>query len=314
MISRISQGIPRNINSICFQAMSIGFAMQAKRIGAEIVSEVISDLDFNAQWEDRRRGLEPAPWRPPALESASFAESARLGAWDTLQAPRRRGARGKWVAAIAFLVVIPASLIALSDNNLGLSQTRPGRFSERVVNAVLNSKDPNADFIPAWPNKLKPPEPPPAAEVPAAAATTPAADSPATPAAAEPASADLAEVTHPADPVASPSNTTKKVASAATPATAKTPSDDRSEATRIRNGLYGVPTGVQVLRSETVFQFAQEMYGQSNWTIIEAICAANPGIHDPYAVLRTGQWVRLPKDLETVTANYNSRGTMGRPH
>jgi phage tail protein X len=106
----------------------------------------------------------------------------------------------------------------------------------------------------------------------------------------------------------------KAVANVPSPSPNKALADDRDEARRIRNGLYGVPTSVQILRSETVFQFAQEMYGQSNWTVIEAICAANPGIHDPYAVLRAGQWICLPKDLETVTANYSSRGTIGRPH
>ena len=305
MICRTSQGIPRNISGICFQAMSIGFAMQAKRIGAETVAEVISDLDFNVQWEDRRRGPEPAPWRPPAAESGRFPENARLGAWDTPEALPRRG---KWVAAIACLIIAPASLIALSDNKLGLSQTLPGRVSGQVVNAVLNSKDPTSDFIPPWPNKLKPP--PPVTEVPTAVATAPATDSPAP--AAEPASTQLAEGTQSVDRTTPSAN--KAVASAPSPPRNKALADDRDEARRIRNGLYGVPTSVQILRSETVFQFAQEMYGQSNWIVIEAICAANPGIHDPYAVLRVGQWIRLPKDLETVTANYNSRGTMGRPH
>jgi type II secretory pathway predicted ATPase ExeA len=46
MIARLSEGIPRNINSICFQALSIGFATENKIVGAEIVREVSADLDF----------------------------------------------------------------------------------------------------------------------------------------------------------------------------------------------------------------------------------------------------------------------------
>jgi hypothetical protein len=29
-------------------------------------------------------------------------------------------------------------------------------------------------------------------------------------------------------------------------------------------------------------------------------------------VLSSGQWIQLPSDLVTVTANYNSRATIGR--
>ena len=315
MISRASQGIPRNINSICFQALSIGFAMQAKRIGAEILGEAVADRDFNVQWEDRSRRPGPALRRPSAPEPARFPETARLGAWDVPEPLPRRGSRGKWVVAIACLAILPASLMALSDRKLGFSQTLPGRVIGQMVNAVLNSKDPNADFVPAWPNKLQPPEPPPVAEIPTPTTQT----APKTDSADEPAVVEQ-ETTSSATPTrseAQPAGTTpsSKKTSSKAPAvsTSKPLTDDRSEAVRIRNGLYGVPTSVQVLRSETVFQFAQEMYGQTNWIIIEAICAANPGIHDPYAVLKVGQWVRLPKDLETVTANYNSRGTIARP-
>jgi hypothetical protein len=56
-------------------------------------------------------------------------------------------------------------MFALSEPKFGLSQTLPGRVSAQVVNAVLNSRDPNADFVPPWLNKLKPPQPPPAAEM-----------------------------------------------------------------------------------------------------------------------------------------------------
>jgi general secretion pathway protein A len=43
-----SQGIPRNINSLCFSALSLGCAMRRKRIDAEIMREVVADLDVES--------------------------------------------------------------------------------------------------------------------------------------------------------------------------------------------------------------------------------------------------------------------------
>ncbi len=46
LIAQYSSGIPRNINNICFNAMSIGCATQRRTINAAIVEEVLSDLDL----------------------------------------------------------------------------------------------------------------------------------------------------------------------------------------------------------------------------------------------------------------------------
>jgi hypothetical protein len=45
IIADRSKGIPRNINRLCFSALSLGRAMGRKRIDAEIVREVVADLD-----------------------------------------------------------------------------------------------------------------------------------------------------------------------------------------------------------------------------------------------------------------------------
>jgi len=46
MISELSLGIPRNLNNLCFNALSLGFAMRQKTIGGEIVKEVAADFDL----------------------------------------------------------------------------------------------------------------------------------------------------------------------------------------------------------------------------------------------------------------------------
>lgn len=45
-IGQFTEGIPRNINNLCFSALSIGCAMREKIIGLSVVEEVISDLDI----------------------------------------------------------------------------------------------------------------------------------------------------------------------------------------------------------------------------------------------------------------------------
>src|SRR4029077_9995129 len=46
LIAKASQGIPRNINNICFNAMSLACAMGCRRIGPEIVQEALNDLSL----------------------------------------------------------------------------------------------------------------------------------------------------------------------------------------------------------------------------------------------------------------------------
>jgi hypothetical protein len=45
-IADFTEGIPRNVNNFCFNALSLGYAMQKKLIDLDTVKEVISDLDI----------------------------------------------------------------------------------------------------------------------------------------------------------------------------------------------------------------------------------------------------------------------------
>jgi general secretion pathway protein A len=46
LISLCSEGIPRNINNLCFNALSLGSALQQKPIDRDILRQVIADLDL----------------------------------------------------------------------------------------------------------------------------------------------------------------------------------------------------------------------------------------------------------------------------
>lgn len=55
LIADASEGIPRNINNICFNALSIGYVSRQSTIDADVIREVLNDLDF------RLRFCEPVP-------------------------------------------------------------------------------------------------------------------------------------------------------------------------------------------------------------------------------------------------------------
>jgi len=49
MIAQHSEGIPRNVNNICFNALSLGCALKRKPIDEEIIREVLDDLDLGSE-------------------------------------------------------------------------------------------------------------------------------------------------------------------------------------------------------------------------------------------------------------------------
>ena len=44
LIARHSEGIPRNINNICFNALSLGCAIQSRTVDSKVIEEVLADL------------------------------------------------------------------------------------------------------------------------------------------------------------------------------------------------------------------------------------------------------------------------------
>lgn len=52
VIARRSEGVPRLINNLCFNAMSLAFAMDRRVIDAAIVEEAATDMAFQAKWPE----------------------------------------------------------------------------------------------------------------------------------------------------------------------------------------------------------------------------------------------------------------------
>jgi general secretion pathway protein A len=70
LIARHSEGIPRNINNICFNALTLGCALKRKTIDSDVIKEVMSDLDVS-------RCCVAAPAPEVAKKSISHAAIAK---------------------------------------------------------------------------------------------------------------------------------------------------------------------------------------------------------------------------------------------
>lgn len=67
LIAANSEGVPRNINNICFSAMSVGCATGRKQIGRHTLQEAFADLSLDAYVQQIAPAAAPsfAPARPP---------------------------------------------------------------------------------------------------------------------------------------------------------------------------------------------------------------------------------------------------------
>jgi type II secretory pathway predicted ATPase ExeA len=319
-IARVSGGIPRDINSLCFQALSIGYAVQTKTIGADILREVVVDFEGAPNFEHPAAAPVDSPAAPAAAANNVPSPSARVTDWRPSPPPAlenpapvfwnydppveepvaRRGRKS--MMALAGVAMVVASIVIFSDPSLGLTATPPGRISSQIVDAVLSSGDPNSDFLPATPKALEPPAAPAVTTTQDATTTTAAG-------AGNQQAQNVDDVTAGSgDPRSSASQeqandlpqTPPRAASETAPKGKERPVANRhADATDSEKGAieYDGPSAVQVERRENLFEFALETFGRSNWTIVEEICELNPTIRGPYAMLSPGQWVRLPREV-----------------
>lgn len=73
LISELSEGIPRNVSNICFNALSLGCALQQKTIGVDVIQQVAADFDLT----NLRSEPGTASFDPETVSLASVAPEAR---------------------------------------------------------------------------------------------------------------------------------------------------------------------------------------------------------------------------------------------
>jgi TonB family protein len=69
LIATNARGVPRNINRICFNAMSLGYALRKKLIDVDVVHEVCADLDLSSFLPERQPTFGEVPKSQPRAEA-----------------------------------------------------------------------------------------------------------------------------------------------------------------------------------------------------------------------------------------------------
>jgi general secretion pathway protein A len=84
MIAEHSEGIPRNINNICFNAMSIARALKRKTIDRDIIREVLADLDLESLNEETAvvRKSEEQPKHSVSQTPRNVERKSRFRDWS----------------------------------------------------------------------------------------------------------------------------------------------------------------------------------------------------------------------------------------
>lgn len=256
LIAHSSKGIPRNINNICFQALSLGFATQTRAIGTDIIREVLADLEIeNVGGSARRIDAAVAsapkvaqhwPYIPPPTERSHANHHAAP--------PRRFVMKVLGVltgAGATFLVLL---LLSANKANAGFSPAQ-------LRDVLMGTSNGEFDRPPALPVRLKPPTAPEIEKVHFAVADAPAAAS--------------VEESTAAD---APANSGKAESAKA---------NDRNQGADDAHI-------VKIKRSQTAFEIASTYLGQSNWKAVDQIRSLNPQIRGGYQLLPAGTRIILP--------------------
>jgi len=146
LVAQESQGIPRNINNICFGAMSMAFALHRKRIDREIVESVAADQNLRSLGQ---RVVSLEHQRPRAERRELPETSARTAQTASL----RRGSIPNWfgryarstACLLAFLIALtpgmaigvrPAPLIPVLAENIPIAAAIAPTPSAKTVPTI----------------------------------------------------------------------------------------------------------------------------------------------------------------------------------
>lgn len=127
LIAKYSNGIPRNINNLCFNALALGCALRRKVIDGEIIREVIEDLNLEPLQES-------APLSPLPERQAQSAAPAVIA--NSQASPRPSQWLAKAAVACAAFSALLGVLWAAHRQTPALSAVRANSVVQPVVPAV----------------------------------------------------------------------------------------------------------------------------------------------------------------------------------
>jgi type II secretory pathway predicted ATPase ExeA len=134
LIARESHGIPRNINNLCFGALSAGLALRRKQIDREIVEEVAADQNSSAL----ERRVTASPFENGSPECNTASQSSTSASRHRGQSPFRSRWFGRKVRRAAYVTIVLAVLIATPSLSLRLRPALGARFLHKHAAATVS--------------------------------------------------------------------------------------------------------------------------------------------------------------------------------
>ncbi len=275
VITALSEGIPRNINSICFQSLALGFVYQKLQIDVDIVKEVERDLELKKK-EARPKVIAAGPkvvepqrprTRIPEVTPATWpsfpasVQAVDFGYYGMPHSTERRGARMSFGVVVFLMVFLPLlTFAALTKTGV----VNGNEVMERLTSAVRRS--------------------------------TPAAPAPSPTAAAHPTNSpdhNSANVENSPNPTSSSAPDMDRASKPATDARNDATSSEKNADAPLE-GSVGKARVIRLTRKQTVNDLAAEYFGASDKTVIRSILSQNPKIRHAYQVLPAGTQLVLP--------------------
>jgi general secretion pathway protein A len=264
-IAKISEGIPRNINSICFQSLSLGFVCQKRPIDSEVVREVARDLELKKN--EVKSALTAASSNMPEPRQKTAGISAEpLATWPSLPAqamdfgyygmPHSNTTRSAVtsVGVVVFLMVFLPLLTVAALTKVGV--VNADGILDSLAGRVGSS---SVDVTRSLPAALRPPAAPAIQKIDVSAETE----------------GDVSST------------------STSVPASNASKADTEPENTE-SGGAAATVKVIRLSRKQTVSDLATEYYGTSDKATVQLILSQNPKIRHAYQVLPAGTRVIVP--------------------
>jgi general secretion pathway protein A len=282
-IAQVSEGIPRNINNLCFHALSLGYAGRMPSVDLSVVQRAARALELKSAGAAHSHTPAAFPeqtyYRPPVLQSSVFVpqmpslpplQTSLIGA-DAAKKPGSRLKAGMGAVAgitlFAFLVhggLLPAEILS-------------------YYSRMISPSAPPTTAAPEHSSSLNAPAAPPVAP-----SSTPSATTPAAPSSGDPPNIITAVDTDTAQ--ATPNATQQNLSQTQTqmPQQPITAPDD----TRI----------VRTKRKEDVEQLTRRYFGAHTGDVLPVVLKLNPGLATPPEALPAGTLVMIPS-IPEITSN-----------
>lgn len=271
LIAQLSEGIPRNISGICFQAMSIGCALRSTKIHPGIIAEVANDLRSSSEVAPAaavslRAPLTDSSWSISELPLHSMASQQML-------LPRRR--LWKFGLAMSALALVSLFVWPAAFSPWKLELTPKSERVQPVVDSAVPPAQATAQLAVRPPDAISP------RPLPSGAPDANAKPSDTLLSATSRAAANVTTGSQPHTVSALPAIRGKEVR------------DRRAVLNVARKQDF--PRIIYLERSESLFQVALENYGKSNRELVYRIQVENPSLTDPFMTLYKGQRLVLPE-------------------